>query len=77
VYKAKYRKLPSRSKAMFSLANVEKVVNPPQKPTVKNNLQSELIRLPLSDKPKKIPISKHPIIFTRKVPYGNAEKEWF
>jgi hypothetical protein len=68
VYRAKKRKLPSLNKARFSLAKVEKVVNPPQNPTVRNILHSEFIISPFSDNPKKIPISKQPKILTKKVP---------
>ena len=50
-YKAKKKKLPSLSRAIFSLAKVEKVVNPPQKPTVRKSLSSEFIIVPFPASP--------------------------
>ncbi len=52
---------------IFSLANVENVVNPPQKPVISRNRRfSEGIRL------ANMPMQKHPIIFTIKVATGNG-----
>jgi hypothetical protein len=59
------------------LAKVEKVVKPPQNPTVRNifhpGVRSEL----LSENPYINPISKQPVIFTTKVPKGNADGKLF
>lgn len=68
---------PSFNSDRFSLANVEKVVNPPQNPTVRNILIPGLIRSPLSDIPYMIPIRKLPKMFTVNVPQGNAAKKVF
>ena len=72
-YNKKFKTSPSLRSARFSLAKVENVVKPPQKPTARNifhpGVKSEL----LSEKPKIKPIRKQPEIFTTKVPNGNAE----
>ena len=68
---------PSLSKARFSLAKVEKVVNPPQKPTARNIFHPEVITELLSENPYISPIKKHPVIFTKKVPKGNAAGKLF
>lgn len=73
VYKKKLKISLSRSIAMFSAANAENVVNPPQKPTVRNKRHSVLIKSPFSAMPYISPISKQPRILTTKVPYGNAD----
>lgn len=52
----------------FSKAKAEKVVNPPQKPVAKNKVLFWERMLPLTDRPKISPISRHPIILTKKVP---------
>ena len=75
VYSAKRKKSPSLRRAIFSFAKVEKVVNPPQKPTVRNNRQSEFIISPFSDSPKNKPIRKQPKTFIRNVPNGNADRK--
>ena len=54
------------------MANVEKVVNPPQKPTARNIFHPEVRSELLSDSPYISPIRKHPLIFTKKVPHGNT-----
>jgi hypothetical protein len=77
VYNKKWKKSPSLSIARFSLAKVENVVNPPQKPTVRNIFHPELNKELLSDKPYISPIRKHPVIFTKKVPKGKAEGKLF
>lgn len=56
-----------------SFEKEEKVVNPPQNPTVRNNLHSGDIKLPFSEMPKKIPINKLPRMFTRNVPHGKTD----
>jgi len=58
---------------MFSAANAENVVNPPQKPTVKKSRHSLLKKFPFSEIPKISPIKKHPTTFTTKVPKGNED----
>lgn len=51
----------------FSAANDEKVVNPPQKPIVRNRY-NELENISFSNKAMKIPINRQPNIFAKKVP---------
>ena len=53
-----------------SLENVEKVVNPPQRTTVRKMRHSGVSKLPLSESPYNMPIRKLPRIFTVKVPHG-------
>jgi len=60
---------------MFSLANAEKVVKPPQNPTARNIRHSLLRKFPFSDKAYKTPIKKHPVIFTAKVPKGKEDEK--
>lgn len=62
---------------MFSLANVENVVNPPQKPTARNIFQPGVSRELRSEKPYISPIIRHPEIFTKKVPKGKVEGRLF
>lgn len=52
--------------------NVENVVNPPQKPTVRNIFRLSPLREPLSNRPKTIPARKHPSTFTTNVPHGKV-----
>jgi len=59
------------------LAKVEKVVNPPQKPTARNIFHHGVSRELLSEKPYIKPISRHPVMFTRKVPKGNVDGKLF
>ncbi len=66
---------PSRSNATVSYEKAEKVVNPPISPVARNSRHSG-VRLPLSVKPKTIPMKKQPIIFTVKVPNGKVEKNF-
>lgn len=68
VYSVKKRKSPLFIKEWLSNANVEKVVNPPQKPVVNNKVWFWESKLFLKDIPNTIPISKHPIILTKNVP---------
>ncbi len=77
VYITKWKKSPSRNSARFSLAKVEKVVNPPQKPTVRNIFHPGVKREVLSEKPYINPMSRHPEILTKKVPKGKAEGKLF
>jgi hypothetical protein len=56
-----------------SLENVEKVVNPPQIPIVRNILHSGDKIFPFSESPKTTPIIKLPTIFIIKVPHGKTE----
>jgi hypothetical protein len=51
VYRMKFKNSPSLSKARFSFAKVENVVNPPQKPTARNNFQFEVSNELLSENP--------------------------
>ena len=76
-YRVKCRKLPSLSNAMFSAEKVEKVVNPPQKPTVRKSLNSLFDKFPRSERPNSKPIRKHPKMFTHMVPNGKAEATLF
>jgi hypothetical protein len=62
---------------MFSLAKVEKVVNPPQNPTVRKIRHSSEIIFVLSEIPKINPISKHPNKLTAMVPNGNDDTKLF
>jgi hypothetical protein len=73
VYKKKLKYSASLSIAIFSAAKAEKVVNPPQNPTVRNNRHSEEIKLPFSAIPYIMPINKLPKMFTTKVPYGKLD----
>lgn len=57
-----------RSICIFSFINVENVVNPPQKPTVRNNFNPCGIHS--CDKPQNRPISKQPSTLTANVPAG-------
>lgn len=59
------------------MAKVEKVVNPPQKPTVRKIRHSSLIRLVLSVIPKINPINRHPSRLTAIVPNGKEEATLF
>jgi hypothetical protein len=68
---------PSLSMARFSFAKVEKVVNPPQNPTVRNIFQPGENKESLSDSPYINPIRKQPEILTKKVPKGKAEGKLF
>lgn len=56
---------------MLSKAKDEKVVNPPQKPTLRNKLQNSLLEKLRIKTPVTIPIIKHPIIFITNVLIGN------
>jgi len=77
VYNKKLKNSPSLSNARFSFAKVENVVNPPQKPTARNNFHSELSNELLSEKPYINPMRKQPEMLTKKVPKGNAEGKLF
>ena len=46
------------------------MVNPPQKPTVRNNLRPESIFIPRSTIPYITPIIRQPVRFTAKVLHG-------
>ena len=70
-YPANPQILPACSITNASLENVEKVVKPPQRPTVRNNDQW-LASLPfLLNTPHRRPIRKHPTRFTVSVAQGN------
>jgi hypothetical protein len=58
---------------IFSNANEENVVYPPQIPVARNNLSSGDNIFPLLDKAYTIPIIKQPKILTLKVPRGKEE----
>ena len=71
MYPAKPQRFPDCSIIRASLENVEKVVNPPQSPTVRNKAQllpSLAVRL---NRPHKNPIRKQPTRFTDSVAQGN------
>ena len=57
----------------MSSANDEKVVNPPQKPVIRKTFIDGEMTWVFSARPKKMPITKLPIILTANVPHGNAE----
>ena len=59
-------------RAKFSQEKVEKVVKPPQIPVARNNLYSSVNQSNLSGSVRNIPMRKHPMIFTKKVEYGNG-----
>lgn len=61
------------SSMYVSLANDEKVVNPPQNPVMSSALIVGEITFDLSANPKSTPISKDPRMFTTNVPIGNVE----
>ena len=62
---------PDLKRLRLSSAKAEKVVNPPKRPTNKNNLK--LVEMfPRSNKPQEKPIKNDPIIFTPKVPQGKT-----
>lgn len=67
-YTEKWNSSPAVNNECFSKANVEKVVNPPQKPVDSNKVWFWLMKLPLNESPIMIPINRHPIIFTKNVP---------
>ena len=52
---------------------MENVVNPPQKPTVRNIFHPGLSNELLSESPYINPIKKHPAMFTKNVPKGKAD----
>lgn len=60
----------------FSHAKAEKVVNPPQKPIASTYFQSASPILFFCRKPRTIPISRLPEIFTIKVAKGNFESKF-
>ena len=63
---------PLLPKDHMSLANEEKVVNPPQKPVTSKADWAGVKKSHLSAIPMISPIKKHPIIFTMKVPTGKT-----
>ena len=70
-YAKRLMKLPACSIIKASLEKVEKVVNPPQMPTVINSAH-ELFSLALLLKsPQRSPITRQPTRFTTSVPQGN------
>ena len=72
-YKKRFRNSLFCNSMKDSLENVEKVVNPPHSPTVRNKRHSGDMKLLLSEIPKKTPMRRLPSIFTKKVPQGNTE----
>lgn len=62
---------------MFSFVKDEKVVKPPQIPTINNSLMSAVIHSLLIGTPAKNPMMKLPKILTASVPIGNAIKHSF
>lgn len=61
---------------MFSQANVEKVVNPPQNPIAKRNFKSEDTAFDLCRYAKIIPIKRLPITLTDSVAIGNLKSKY-
>jgi hypothetical protein len=61
----------------FSFANEEKVVKPPQNPTVRNIRHSVDKYAERSNIPYKTPMIKQPVILTRNVPQGKEDKKIF
>jgi hypothetical protein len=53
---------------VFYFVLIEEVANPPQTPTVRKIRHSGDMIFPFSERPKRIPITKLPIMFTVKVP---------
>jgi len=70
VYRAKDVKSPLLKRTWFSYANVEKVVNPPQKPVANNRVWFCVNVLFLAANPIMIPINRLPKIFAVNVPIG-------
>ena len=54
------------------MAKVEKVVNPPQKPTERKRHHGDEVALYFPNSPNTIPSSKQPKEFTTKVPKGKS-----
>lgn len=71
MYKDKNKGLSVFSNSVLSLIKVEKVVNPPHSPVVKNSLLCTLKPLPIGSAEIK-PISKQPIILTVHVAQGKV-----
>ena len=64
-----------RRRVKVSLQNVEKVVKPPQNPTVRKSFQLSDMPVPRSTMPQKTPISKQPKRFTAIVPIGKTARK--
>ena len=64
---------PFWSIARLSLAKVEKVVNPPQRPVVSRRHQLLSVVDSFAKIPYRSPIMKHPNRFTVRVPHGKVE----
>jgi hypothetical protein len=73
-YREKSNHSLSRSSRNESLENEEKVVNPPQIPTVRKSRRSAERKSPFSEMPMMIPISRHPVILMIRV--GHGKREW-
>lgn len=71
-YRAAVSKAPPRSSAKFSLQKVEKVVKPPQKPTVRNSFRPSPSPSRRAARPHTSPINRHPTTFTAKVCSGKV-----
>lgn len=65
------RKFPDWSIDRLSLAKVEKVVNPPQKPVVKSRQRLLEVEENLENSPYSRPIRRQPAILTMNVDSGN------
>ena len=67
-YRMNVGNLPSCSNDKLSIEKAEKVVNPPQKPVIRNSLISgeNWDHRPLA--PNKHPMIRQPVTFTKKVP---------
>ena len=57
----------------MSSANDEKVVKPPQNPVIRKTFIDGEMRCVFSARPKKMPITKLPMMLTANVPQGKAE----
>lgn len=73
IYEKAVIKLPWLKNIKDSFVKAEKVVKEPRKPMIKNSFVRDEPLTLLMD--KKIPINKHPVIFTKKVPKGIPKKE--
>ena len=63
---------PLLPRTHMSSAKDENVVKPPQKPVISMTFSPGVMTCAFSNSPKRSPITKQPIMFTRNVPIGNA-----
>lgn len=74
IYIARQRVSPPFINTELSFMNVEKVVNPPQKPVVRKSFVCGLSNPPMGNAEIR-PMTKHPSTLTMNVPKGNADNE--